>query len=286
MNQRDYKKTTRRAAGRLTPPQVAILVIVTLLGGAAIFFGARLLLAPQEAVPTLAATSPTVAQGAVSPQPTRAADATPTAPNLVQLPGLPATCALGSSPASQGVVTGVAKDGTLEVQMGSSTVKVTYAGIEMLPANPGDYPAQRAAQAMLEGRPVLLVRDATDVDAKGRLVRYVFSAEDFVNSELVRQGLAAARPQSDDRACAIYLLEAEQQARSAGLGGWKITPIPTNTFIPFVEIETSSACDCFRRPECSEFRTHEEAQACYNACNDYNSRLDSDRDGLACEELP
>lgn len=270
----------------MTPPQVAILVIVTLLGGAAFFLGARLLLAPTAASPASVPTSPAAPQGETAAQPTLAAESTPTAADLVQLPGLPATCALGSSPASQGVITGVEKDGTLNVQMGQSMVKVAYAGIEMLPANAGDFPAQRAAQAMLEGKPVLLIRDATDTDPKGRLVRYVFSTEHFVNMELVRQGLAAARPQSEDRACAIYLMEAEQQARTAGLGGWKVTPMPTNTFIPFVEIEPTSVCDCFHRPECSEFSTHQEAQVCYNACNDYNSRLDPDRDGLACEALP
>ena len=139
---------------------------------------------------------------------------------------------------------------------------------------------------MLEGQPVLLVRDVTDTDAAGRWVRYVFSSQRFVNYELVRQGFAAAQPASTDRACAIYLLEAQQKARAEGLGGWQVTPIPTSTFLPFVEIQPTSVCDCFSRPECGNFKTRAEAQACYNACNDYNSRLDTDRDGLACEELP
>jgi hypothetical protein len=170
--------------------------------------------------------------------------------------------------------------------MGPSLARVAYAGIEILPGSAAGDQVEQAAVDLLEGKPVLLVRDSSETDASGRLLRYVFSAEHFVNYELVRQGLAAASPDSIDRACAIYLLEAEQQAHAEGLGGWKVTPIPTSTFIPFVAIDPDTTCDCLQRPECSQFQTHEEAQSCYNACNDYNSRLDDDRDGLACEELP
>jgi hypothetical protein len=47
---------------------------------------------------------------------------------------------------------------------------------------------------------------------------------------------------------------------------------------------------CWRNAyDCSDFRTHAQAQADYNACgglwNDVN-RLDRDRDGQACERLP
>jgi hypothetical protein len=286
MNRPNPKKMPRRAASGMTLPQVAILVVLALLCSAGLFFGAKMLFASPTASPAAAPASPAVSQTEPLSPPTQPADATATAPGPVQMPALPATCALGGKPASQGVVKGIKEDGALEVETGQSTVTVVYAGIELLPSQAGDHPVQRAAAAMLEGQPVLLVRDVTDTDTAGRWVRYVFSTRHFVNYELVRQGFAAAQPASDDRACAIYLLEAQQQARAEGLGGWKVTPIPTSTFLPFVEIEPTSVCDCFSRPECSDFKTRAEAQACYNACNDYNSRLDTDRDGLACEELP
>jgi hypothetical protein len=67
---------------------------------------------------------------------------------------------------------------------------------------------------------------------------------------------------------------------------WRPTPVPTHTFVPFVTVNPNAACDCSIRYECSDFQTHTAAQTCFNACNDYNSRLDEDHDGLACENLP
>jgi hypothetical protein len=69
---------------------------------------------------------------------------------------------------------------------------------------------------------------------------------------------------------------------------WQPTRVPTATFVPTVGFDPAmqAPCDCMARPVCTDFSSHDEAQACYNACNDYNSRLDDDRDGLACEWLP
>ena len=141
---------------------------------------------------------------------------------------------------------------------------------------------------MVENQPVLLVRDLSAQDGTGQSFRYVFTQQQFINDELVRQGLAVVDLDSPSQSCAATFQLAEQKARSERLGVWKPVPVPTRTFVPFVTLDASNqpACDCSKRYECSDFTTHADAQACYNACNDYNSRLDADRDGLACEELP
>ncbi len=74
------------------------------------------------------------------------------------------------------------------------------------------------------------------------------------------------------------------------------TPTPTRTITPtitrtFVPLPTSTPiCNCNIDYDCSNFSTHNQAQACFVYCGgstsyDWSS-LDSDGDGIACESLP
>ena len=80
------------------------------------------------------------------------------------------------------------------------------------------------------GKQALLVRDITDSDVNGTLLRYVMVDGVFVNYALVSGGLARATAASPDTACLAALLAAEHQARAAGLGLWESggneTPLP------------------------------------------------------------
>ena len=58
----------------------------------------------------------------------------------------------------------------------------------------------------------------SEVDKYGRLLRYVYVDDIFVNAELVRQGLAYAQAYLPDTKRQGYLSELEQEARQAGLG--------------------------------------------------------------------
>jgi micrococcal nuclease len=49
-----------------------------------------------------------------------------------------------------------------------------------------------ANREMVEGKMVRLERDISETDKYGRLLRYVFLGEVFVNAELVKEGLAYA----------------------------------------------------------------------------------------------
>jgi len=78
----------------------------------------------------------------------------------------------------------------------------------------------------------VMVRDITDLDNNGTLLRYVMVEGVFVNHALVAGGLARANLAPPDIACFASLLSAEQQAQAGGLGLWaagpNIIPLPTS----------------------------------------------------------
>jgi endonuclease YncB( thermonuclease family) len=55
-------------------------------------------------------------------------------------------------------------------------------------------------------------------DKYGRLLRYVYADDVFVNAELVRQGLAEAKAYPPDTKYQGYLEQMETEARLAGRG--------------------------------------------------------------------
>jgi endonuclease YncB( thermonuclease family) len=69
-------------------------------------------------------------------------------------------------------------------------------------------------------RQVVLVRDVSDSDLNGTLLRYVLVDGVFVNHRLVAEGWAKVSMTPPDTACLGTLLSAEQQAQAAGLGLW------------------------------------------------------------------
>jgi endonuclease YncB( thermonuclease family) len=75
----------------------------------------------------------------------------------------------------------------------------------------------------------VLVRDITDSDAGGTLLRYVLMEDVFVNHAMIRDGLAIAAVAAPDTSCLNALLAAEQQARAEARGIWGLpaaTPTP------------------------------------------------------------
>jgi endonuclease YncB( thermonuclease family) len=72
----------------------------------------------------------------------------------------------------------------------------------------------------LKGKQVKLVRDKTNKDRYGRLLRYVFLGDYFVNLELLRNGLAYAYVVAPDDKYAEEFFAAEKFARENKLGIW------------------------------------------------------------------
>lgn len=280
----DHRDTNRRGkSGPLfTRQQAAILVMVVFLGTAALGLAAVLLFSPHASVPA--------APPALPETPTAQAFLTEKTTPPAAAPGetnLPA-CAQQSGGIQQGVVVRLVDSSTIEVKVNDAPLLVSYAGLSVPTEGPLSEQALQQARAVIEGQPVVLVRDPLGVDTSNHLARYVFSNGHFLNMELLQRGLARVDPGVHALSCASSFRQAEQQARDARLGLWKPAPIPTATFMPMVTLDTSNqaACNCSARPVCSDFRTHAEAQACFNKCNDYNSKLDDNHNGIACEGLP
>ena len=102
--------------------------------------------------------------------------------------------------------------------------RVRYIGIDTPEVHPEmeafGLEAWQANRELVKGKVVYLEKDVSEVDKYGRLLRYVYVDDIFVNAELVRQGLAYAQPYSPDTKHQDYLEQLEQEARQAGRGIW------------------------------------------------------------------
>ena len=126
-----------------------------------------------------------------------------------------------SSPPNIARVTQVIDGDTITIEGG---YRVRYIGID----TPEVYPqveafgmeAWQANRKLVAGREVHLERDISETDRYGRLLRYVYVDDIFVNAELVRQGLAQAKAYPPDTKYQGDLEELEAEAREAGRGMW------------------------------------------------------------------
>ncbi|MFA4819150.1 MAG: thermonuclease family protein [Patescibacteria group bacterium] len=74
------------------------------------------------------------------------------------------------------------------------------------------------------GQKVRLEPDVSERDQYGRLLRYVYVGETFINLELVRQGYAYASPFPPDVKYKQLFYEAGRAARETNLGLWQACP--------------------------------------------------------------
>lgn len=130
----------------------------------------------------------------------------------------------------QGRVVKVVDGDTIEVEVNGTLYKVRYIGIDTPESTTQiEYFGKEAAarnQALVDGREVTLIKDVSETDRYGRLLRYVLVGEVFVNYELVRGGYAYTLRYPPDVACAEVFRAAERRAREEGLGLWAPTPTP------------------------------------------------------------
>jgi micrococcal nuclease len=73
---------------------------------------------------------------------------------------------------------------------------------------------------LVEGKVVTLVKDVSETDKYGRLLRYVYVDGVFVNGELVRLGYARAVAYPPDTRYRWQLEQLEKEAKAAKLGIW------------------------------------------------------------------
>jgi micrococcal nuclease len=160
-------------------------------------------------------------------------------PTFTFIPSLtPIPTGLGSSPVAcvpaqtpqRGMVAKVIDGDTIEVVILEKTYKVRYIGMdtpEIQDSDPLAVEASRLNNTLVYGKTILLYRDVSETDQYGRLLRYVFVGDLFVNYDLVRQGVAEAKDYPPDSACKLNFEVAEQEAQLASLGLWSAILNPT-----------------------------------------------------------
>jgi micrococcal nuclease len=150
---------------------------------------------------------------------------------------------------------------------------------------------------LVEGRQVKLEKDISERDKYGRLLRYVYVGDIFVNEYLVREGYAQLLTYPPDVKYQDLFLQAQKEARKNNRGLWNsckgdVTATTQPTIPPQQQLPEGSCkgiiCS-YNAYNCPDFSTHAEAQNAYNCCggvlNDIH-KLDRDKDGSACETLP
>ncbi len=80
--------------------------------------------------------------------------------------------------------------------------------------------ATEANRKLVEGKEVRLVPDVENQDRYGRMLRYVYVGDFFVNLELVRQGFAYSYPYPPNVTHEAEFHAAQTEARAAKLGLW------------------------------------------------------------------
>jgi len=120
---------------------------------------------------------------------------------------------------------------TIEINIDGQQYKVRYIGIDtpetVVPSQPVEWMGREATtanEALVGGKTVYLEKDVSETDKYGRLLRYVFVGELFVNAELVRQGYAQVSTYPPDVKYQSLFLQMQQEARAAGRGLWGATP--------------------------------------------------------------
>jgi len=138
-----------------------------------------------------------------------------------------------SIPVDRFLVTAVADRDTITLSNGE---RVRYIGIQAPEVGECYYAEAKARNAeLVRGQWVRLVKDVSETDRYGQLLRYVYVREGpdevFVNAELVRGGYAFAYTYPPDVAYAELFVQLQQEAREVGRGLWSacVTATPTQT---------------------------------------------------------
>lgn len=117
-------------------------------------------------------------------------------------------------------VVGVIDGDTIDVRLGASK-RVRYIGIDT-PERVDCYYRESTAKntEIVAGKKVRLEKDVSETDRFGRLLRYVYVGDLFVNAELVRSGYAAASTVPPDVRYANLFVRFARDAREAKRGLW------------------------------------------------------------------
>ncbi len=136
-------------------------------------------------------------------------------------PSIPVTVSV-STPVAGGdtaTVTRVIDGDTIDVTINGQPFTVRYVGVNTPERDEACYSeARNANAALVQGQAVRLVRDVSETDRFGRLLRYVYVGDVFVNAALVEQGWAEAASYPPDTAFIPTFQQLELEAANAQRG--------------------------------------------------------------------
>lgn len=191
---------------------------------------------------------------------------------------------------------------TIEVDLGSGNIKtVRYIGID----TPETVDPRKSVQCfgkeasaknkeLVGGGTVGLEKDISETDKYGRLLRYVYMGDLFINQLLVAEGYAYSSSYPPDIKYQDKFKVAEQQAKANNKGLWSSCNTPTSSSASSTSTKTSGSSQTTGSysggdKDCGDFSTHAEAQSFFISQGGPGSdphKLDADHDGEACETLP
>ncbi|GAB4449677.1 MAG: hypothetical protein Kow0031_32140 [Anaerolineae bacterium] len=202
---------------------LGVILVALLLAGCASGAGP----APGQARPVLElpTAEPTVAPSPVSTRVLPVDSLTPApSPTITPIPG-----------EARGMVVDVIDGNTLAVVLDGDPMALSYEvrllGIDAPPnlsTDPWGVVAAETSAALANLKVVRLVRDETDFDDDGYLLRYVYVGSDLLNAQLVERGLARVDIAAPDDRLETTLRAAETKAKEEELGIWGSEP-PTPT---------------------------------------------------------
>jgi len=197
---------------------------------------------------------------------------------LVTLSGILASgCIPKDTSVQVGEVKQIIDGDEIVVKLPDGDFTIRYIGVASPNVNEAGGPdASNANINLVLLKTVTLVQDVTEMDPEGRLLRYVFVGDIFVNYQLILDGLVYAENMPPDVACSGDFQAAESSAQNLSVGLWEPTPEPDDTLISLWTATPDNAssdgqgkanCNC-SGPDlsCDDFGTKAEAQACFIKC--------------------
>jgi endonuclease YncB( thermonuclease family) len=139
-------------------------------------------------------------------------------PSATALPGV-TTGGGAPSGGDTATVTRIIDGDTIDVSMNGETFRVRYVGMNTPESDQACYSEARQANALfVQGQTVRLVKDVSETDQYGRLLRYIYVGDLFVNRALVEQGYAEVVSYPPDTAQFDAFKRLEDEAKAANRG--------------------------------------------------------------------
>lgn len=217
-----------------------------------------------------------------------------------QQENLPPVESIKSSPAVQNKAT-IPGEITVVSVVDGDTLKISSGEVVRLigidsPETKAPYyvEAKNKLTELTLNKKVRLEKDVSETDRYGRLLRFIYVGDLFINLEMVRQGYAVVYTYPPDVKYSQQFVAAEKEARDSKKGLWPLSASSTTTPTPTTQAPPPSGGSSYSLPpcassdcDCGHFSTHAYAQWFHDNYDPSDQhKLDRDDDGLVCETLP